>query len=87
MTSLAYSVMFCFVSSWGIDPICRRAMTLPTRRPPQASRSRSATVSGLPAMTKPWSTSAFQSSRAAAVAAISAGVFDLRMNSVLRLVR
>ena len=87
MTSLANSVMFCFVSSWGIDPICSRAMRLPTRRPRQASRSRSVTVSGLPAITKPWSTSDFQSSRAVAAAAISAGEFVFRMNSVLRFVR
>ena len=87
MTCSANSVMFCLVSSWGIEPICSRAMRLPTRRPRHASISRSATVSGLPAMTKPWSTSDFQSSRAAAAAAISAGVFVLRTNSVLRCVR
>ena len=87
MTSLANRVMFCFVSSCGIEPICSRAMRLPTFRPRHASISRSVTVSGLPAMTKPCSTSESQSSRAAAAAAISAGEFVLRMNSVLRLVR
>ena len=87
MTCSAYIVMFCLVSSWGIDPICSRATRLPTRRPRHASISRSATVSGLPAMTNPWSTSDPQSSRAAAAAAISAGVLLLRTNSALRRVR
>ena len=87
MTSLANRVMFCLVSSWGIEPICNRAMRLPTRRPRHASTSFSVTVCGLPAMTKPWSTSVFQSDRAAAAAAISAGELVFMMNSTLRLVR
>ena len=62
-------------------------MRLPTLRPRHASRSRSVTVSALPAMTKPCSTSDFQSSRAVAAAAISAGEFVFMMNSALRFVR
>ena len=48
--------MFLSVSSCGIEPMCSSTIRLPTRRFLIASLSRSRTVAGLPAMTKPFST-------------------------------
>src|SRR6266851_5811318 len=51
-TSREKRSMFCRVSSWGMEPICRSTIRLPTRRPLTTSSSRRwRTVAGLPAMT------------------------------------
>src|SRR5215470_5428204 len=51
-TSRAKRSMFWRVSSWGMEPIWRRTMRLPTRRPlTTSSCKRSRTVAGLPEIT------------------------------------
>ena len=73
MTSSAKRVMFFFVSSCGMEPICSSACRLPTRRLFATSMSRSATVVGLPAMMKPSSLRVFQFFSSAAAAAMAPG--------------
>src|SRR5262249_25719877 len=56
-TSRAKRSMFWSVNSWGMEPIWRRTMRLPTRRPlTTSSCRRSRTVAGLPEITYPFST-------------------------------
>ena len=77
--------MFCLVKLVGHRADLEQGDEVADAQAAQASISRSATVSGLPAMTKPLSTSDFQSSRQRRRR--SRPAVGLEANSVLRFVR